>query len=187
MIDDDGVKSIENLHRLKSEGIITDEEFEQSKQRILFGQGRGAAQVTAPRAPAAGLPGEDDHLAWVTLPLRRYADFDGRSTRREYWMFQLIPLTLFVFGVAIAGASVDQYGDMTGFGMMMIGLVMLGFIGLLVPLLAVQARRLHDQDRSGWLVLLNLIPYIGALAIFVIMLLPGTRGDNRFGPDPLAP
>lgn len=187
MIGDDAVKAIQDLHKLKVDGVITEAEFEQSKQRILFGQGRGAPQMTVARAPAADLPGEDDHLAWVTLPLRRYADFNGRSTRREYWMFQLLPLTLFVFGVAVAGASVDQYGEMTGLGMMVIGLVVLGFIGLLVPLLAVQARRLHDQDRSGWLVLLNLVPYIGAIAIFVMMLLPGTRGDNRFGPDPLAP
>lgn len=55
---------------------------------------------------------------------------------------------------------------------------------ILVPSIAVQVRRFHDQNLSGWFVLLGLIPYLGALVILVFMLLPGTKGPNRFGPDP---
>lgn len=60
------------------------------------------------------------------------------------------------------------------------------WLGLIVPSIAVQVRRFHDQDKSGWFVLLNLIPYIGGLIVLVFMFLEGTRGPNRFGPDPKA-
>jgi uncharacterized membrane protein YhaH (DUF805 family) len=70
----------------------------------------------------------------------------------------------------IAGA----YGPLTA----------LFFLGILVPSIAVQVRRFHDQDKSGWWVLIGLIPILGGLAVLVFMFLEGTRGTNRFGPDP---
>ena len=60
------------------------------------------------------------------------------------------------------------------------------YVGLLIPELAVTVRRFHDQDLSGWLVLLGLIP-AGGFVIFIFMLLQGTNGTNRHGPDPRAP
>ena len=57
---------------------------------------------------------------------------------------------------------------------------------IFVPALAVQVRRFHDQDKSGWFVLLGFIPYLGALIVFVFMVLEGTRGPNQYGPDPKA-
>jgi uncharacterized membrane protein YhaH (DUF805 family) len=67
-------------------------------------------------------------------------------------------------------------------------LVLLGLfvLGTIVPAIAVQVRRFHDQDRSGWFILLNFIPYAGGLIVFVFMVLSGTRGTNRFGPDPVS-
>lgn len=174
MIDQESLASIENLHRLKAEGIITEAEFEQSKQRILFGNQPKAAPSSA----------TDDHLAWITLPLRRYATFKGRSRRKEFWMFQLIYLALAVAAVVFVGGTADRYGDWSPFGNVVAGVIMLALIGLFVPLLAVEVRRFHDQDRSGLLVLLNLIPYVGALIVLAMMALPGTEGNNRFGPDP---
>ena len=53
-----------------------------------------------------------------------------------------------------------------------------------MPAIAVQVRRFHDQDKSGWFVLLGLIPYVGGLIVLVFMCLPGTPGPNRFGPRP---
>lgn len=58
---------------------------------------------------------------------------------------------------------------------------------MFIPGLAVQVRRFHDQDKSGWFILLGFIPYIGGLILFVFMCLEGTRGPNRFGPDPKDP
>ena len=57
---------------------------------------------------------------------------------------------------------------------------------MLLPLIALSIRRLHDTDRSGWWFLINFVPLIGGLVFFVFTLLEGTRGDNRFGPDPKA-
>jgi uncharacterized membrane protein YhaH (DUF805 family) len=69
------------------------------------------------------------------------------------------------------------------------GFALLGIFGLatIIPSIAVQVRRFHDQDKSGWFVLLNLVPYIGALIVLVFMFIEGTKGPNRFGPDPKDP
>lgn len=188
MIDPSALKSIEDLHRLKTEGIITDSEFEQAKERLLFGKHQGAkpaastfaALTTSPEC----LPAIDDHLGWITLPLKRYADFNGRSGRKEFWMFQILPLGAVLLTFFVLADGVTGYGEfkpLNGFLLLPLGLAMLA---LVVPQLAVQARRLHDQNRSGWLALLNLLPYVGWLIVFILMLMEGTPGPNRYGDDP---
>ena len=131
-------------------------------------------------------------MEWMLLPYRRYAEFTGRSRRKEYWMF-----ALFQFLVSLViGALFGRSGYMWGPGMMSGGLVLGDTGGLVqnlftlvsfVPALAVSVRRLHDQDRSGWLLLLILVPILGWFALFVFMCLEGTRGPNRYGPDPKNP
>lgn len=64
---------------------------------------------------------------------------------------------------------------------------MIFVLAILIPSIAVQVRRFHDQDKSGWFVLLALIPFLGGLVVLVFMCLEGTRGPNRFGPDPKNP
>ena len=130
-------------------------------------------------------------MEWMILPLKRYADFQGRSRRKEYWMFSL-GVTLVIVVIGLLGftlGSSDNGGS--GVGSLFGGgaLIVLGilYLAILIPALAVQVRRFHDQDKSGWLVLLNFIPYLGALVVLVFMLLEGTRGPNRFGPDPKNP
>jgi uncharacterized membrane protein YhaH (DUF805 family) len=59
-------------------------------------------------------------------------------------------------------------------------------LGLLIPSIAVAMRRLHDTDRSGWWLLIAFIPFIGSIVLLIFFVLEGTRGPNRFGPDPLA-
>ena len=59
-------------------------------------------------------------------------------------------------------------------------------IAVFVPTLAVVVRRLHDTDRSGWWILIALIPLVGAIVLLVFLILKGNEGDNRFGPDPKA-
>jgi uncharacterized membrane protein YhaH (DUF805 family) len=181
MVDADALKNLEKLNQLKNDGIISDVEFERSKERLLFGGGTRASTVSSP----TGNPAANDYIGWMLLPLKRYAQFEGRASRKEFWMFQLVPLVLFlVTGIMVGAAGQDEYGDMTGFGSFTVGLFMLALIGLFVPQLAVQVRRFHDQDRSGWFALLNLIPYIGMVIVLVMMLLQGTDGDNRFGENP---
>ncbi|MBX9796055.1 DUF805 domain-containing protein [Sphingomonas sp.] len=127
-------------------------------------------------------------MEWMILPLKRYADFQGRSRRMEYWMFTL--LTAIVFGVLIFGFGLSsiiltpETLLLTPTAILGLGLSGLFALALAIPSIAVQVRRFHDQDLSGWFVLLNLIPYLGGLVVLVFMLLPGKKGPNRFGPDP---
>ena len=133
----------------------------------------------------------------MLAPLRKYADFYGRATRTEFWMFflfRVLVLVAFIIPLLIlaaldSGAPVDPDGNASGFGVGIGMIVILGglvYVGLLIPELAVTVRRFHDQDLSGWLVLLGLIP-AGGFVIFIFMLLQGTNGTNRHGPDPRAP
>lgn len=131
-------------------------------------------------------------MNWMLMPYRRYAEFTGRSRRREYWSFALFYLlflavlnALFGTNEVIRGPNGFFYGSrLVGTGGVLGDLfALVSFI----PSLAVTVRRLHDQDRTGWLVLLILIPFFGWFALFVLMCLEGTRGPNQYGPDPKNP
>ena len=98
---------------------------------------------------------------------RNYSNFDGRAPRSEYWYFHLFLLLAMMAGV------------LTGPFIIGVGLV------LLVPTLAVNVRRLHDIDRSGWFIFIALIPLVGPIVLLVWHCERGTLGFNRFGPDPL--
>lgn len=130
-------------------------------------------------------------MEWMTLPLKRYAHFQGRSRRMEYWMFALF-IMLFAFAWTLVAVLIGGLSSLEG-GAWSTPLVLwavlggLGYLALLVPGLAVMIRRLHDRDLTGWLALLNFVPYIGGIIIFVLMLLPGTPGPNKYGPDPKDP
>jgi len=131
-------------------------------------------------------------MEWMLLPLRRYAEFSGRSRRKEFWLFFLFQVIISVvigtiFGTPIYYSSVGAFGMTNVFsstGSTIQGLVNLA---LIVPNLAVAVRRLHDIDRSGWFLLLILVPILGWFTLLVMYCLDGNRGTNRFGPDPKNP
>jgi len=122
------------------------------------------------------------------MPLKRYADFQGRSRRKEYWMFVLlqvlvlVPLVLLIVATSDTSVGADPFEGIVG-----ISLILLFALVFFIPSLAVQVRRFHDQDKSGWFVLLGMIPYLGGLIMLVFMCIEGTKGPNRFGPDPKDP
>ncbi len=126
-------------------------------------------------------------MEWMLLPLRRYADFSGRSRRKEYWMFILLQILIIIPVIVMLGVlgALDGGGDEFS-GPSLIFLIVIGlfFLAMFIPSLAVQVRRFHDQDKSGWFVLLGFIPYVGSLIVFVFMCLDGTKGENQYGPDP---
>jgi uncharacterized membrane protein YhaH (DUF805 family) len=134
-------------------------------------------------------------MEWMLMPIKRYADFSGRSRRQEYWMFVLfqILLTLAVALVFFIVGGMGTDGKMSTMGGVLAGIVGLAYLGLFfIPSIAVGIRRWHDQDKSGWFFLLfavlSAIPVIGIFATIgniVFMCLPGTSGPNRFGEDPL--
>ena len=132
-------------------------------------------------------------LQWGLMPFRRYADFAGRSRRREYWMFVLFNYALAaVYGAVLGIVMLALYfADASETMMMSICYVLLVPYFLyscyaMIPGLAVTVRRLHDLDKSGWYLLIGLIPLVGAILLLVWYCTEGTRGPNRFGPDPLA-
>lgn len=107
--------------------------------------------------------------------LKKYADFNGRARRTEYWLF-----VLFSMVIAMVLGVVDYVLGTPG----IIGLIFA--LAILIPSIAVGVRRLHDTDRSGWWLLIAFIPIIGTIALLIFLLLDGTPGDNRFGSNPKA-
>ncbi len=103
-----------------------------------------------------------------------YVNFSGRAIRSEYWFW-----TLFV----IVGLVIAALIDYTIFGTP--EALFYGVFGLAVflPGLAVTIRRLHDVDRTGWWIFLNLVPLIGSIVLIVWFCTAGTPGPNRFGPE----
>jgi uncharacterized membrane protein YhaH (DUF805 family) len=119
-------------------------------------------------------------MDWYIGVWRQYAVFTGRARRKEYWMFFLVNLAI-VVALDIADAAIGT-STRSGFG------VLAGLYGLavLIPSLAVAVRRLHDTDKSGWWVLIGLVPFVGGIILIVLLALDGTPGPNRFGSDPKA-
>jgi len=105
--------------------------------------------------------------AFVTC-LKKYADFSGRATRSEYWWFVLCEVLI----LGIASLISDTLPGLFA-------------LALVLPALAVGARRLHDTGRSGWWLLLMLVPFIGGLFLLYWMVLPSQPNANAFG-DPAA-
>ena len=118
-------------------------------------------------------------MNWYLGVLKKYAVFQGRARRREYWFFQLFNF-LAVFVLAIVDVFSGNYNDLFRIGLLS-GLYLLA---VLLPCIAVSVRRLHDTDRSGWWVLLACIPVLGAIVLIIFFLLDGTPGSNRFGESP---
>lgn len=118
-------------------------------------------------------------MNWYLHVLKNYATFSGRARRKEYWMFflfnVLISLGLGVLDV-VAGTYSVEYE--TGFFSGLYSLL------VLIPGIAVGVRRLHDTNRSGWWILISLIPLIGVIVLFVFMCLDSQPGTNRFGVNP---
>ena len=103
---------------------------------------------------------------------KKYVEFSGRARRKEYWMFVLFNLIASIVAGFIDGLL----------GTRMIG--SLYSLAVLLPGLAVRARRLHDTDRSGWWMLIALIPLVGWIVLLIFMCLDSTPGENRFGANP---
>jgi uncharacterized membrane protein YhaH (DUF805 family) len=101
--------------------------------------------------------------AFVTC-MKKYATFSGRATRSEYWWFALCEIL--ILGVA---------------SMLSDNLAGLAALALLLPAVAVGARRLHDIGRSGWWLLVALVPFVGGLVVLYWTVLPSQAGANAFG------
>lgn len=116
-------------------------------------------------------------------PWRRAFVFSGRATRTEYWLFY-VQLFAVAFLMIMAGDALVPAGDPdTVAGLLVIPLVLF-YIFAWIATLSASIRRLHDHDKSGWFYLLTFIPLVGWIFFLIMMLTPGTEGENDYGHDP---
>lgn len=115
-------------------------------------------------------------MKYLLDPLvKHYADFSGRANRKQFWLYALWLVVVYIVIGILSAALGEKAGN---------AVIALVWLALIVPNLAMIVRRLHDTDRSGWWVLISFLPLIGGLILFVFEVLPGTPGENRFGNQP---
>ena len=118
-------------------------------------------------------------MSWYLEVWKKYAVFNGRSRRKEYWYFVLFNL--------IVGMALGLVDSMTGMYNYEAGLGLLSGVyslAVIIPGIAVGVRRLHDTGRSGWWLLIGLIPFIGAIVLIVFCVQDSQPGENGYGPNP---
>lgn len=120
-------------------------------------------------------------MEWFLKVVRdNYANFNGRARRKEYWMFVLV-YVIVSFVIGFIGGIVSLISSTLG--ALVFGLTYVLSLALLIPTLAVLARRLHDVGKPTWFIVLAFIPIVN-LYVFYLTLLEGDKGPNEYGPDP---
>ena len=112
---------------------------------------------------------------YKTVVLKKYAEFNGRARRREYWMFVLANFIVSVVLGIIANLIHASF------------LSVIYLLAIIVPGIALSIRRMHDINKSGWWILVGLIPLIGWIWLIILAVQEGTKGPNTYGPDPKQP
>jgi uncharacterized membrane protein YhaH (DUF805 family) len=122
--------------------------------------------------------------SWKLVVLERYAKFDGRAGRAEFWWFVLANVLL---SIALWIAAVILAAIADALGLIALLALIAYSIGLIVPGIALAIRRLHDTDKSGWWLLISFIPF-GGIVLLVFYIQEGTSGPNQYGagPEPAA-
>jgi uncharacterized membrane protein YhaH (DUF805 family) len=121
-------------------------------------------------------------MQWYIDVIKKYAVFDGRARRKEFWMFTLFNAIVGIILSILDTIIGTDFGGRTGGGW----LSTIYYLAVLLPVIGVSIRRMHDTNRSGWWVLIYLIPCIGWIWFIVLAAQEGTIGDNQYGPDPKA-
>ncbi len=118
-------------------------------------------------------------MNWYLAVLKNYTGFSGRARRKEYWMFALFNIIFLIVAMIIdniLGTTIEG----GGYGLF----YFLYALAVLIPGLAVAVRRLHDVGKSGWMILIGLIPIIGWIWLLVLMVIDSKPGENQYGPNP---
>ncbi|OPL14085.1 MAG: hypothetical protein AVO34_06205 [Firmicutes bacterium ML8_F2] len=117
-------------------------------------------------------------MHWYLDVLKKYFVFQGRAHRTEYWMFTLFSVLVYIALMIIEG--ILGMGSETGLGL----LSTLYSLAVLLPSLGVAVRRLHDTNRSGWWLLIGLVPIVGGIVLLVFMVMDSQPGSNQYGLNP---
>lgn len=126
-------------------------------------------------------------MKWFIKAFRQYADFSGRASRQEFWMFVLFNLLFAMAWAFVAGLLTGLFGgsfDQESRLIFMYKLIAIYYAVTAVPAMAVGVRRLHDTGRSGWWMLIGLVPLVGGIWLIVLMCSDDNPGDNRYGSPP---
>jgi uncharacterized membrane protein YhaH (DUF805 family) len=117
-------------------------------------------------------------MNWYLDAWKNYVNFQGRARRKAYWMFVLFNIIALVILSLIEGAlglsGQNGYGILTG----------LYSLAIILPLIALAVRRLHDTGRSGWWILIGLVPLIGPIVLIIFYVTDSQPGANQYGPNP---
>ena len=116
---------------------------------------------------------------YLEVLTKKYATFEGRARRKEYWSFVLVNFVILMVLVAVDNA-IGTFSGTARIGLLS-GIFVLA---VFIPGIAVTVRRMHDTNRSGWWVMLNCLPYLGSLVVMVLACLDSQPGGNRYGPNP---
>jgi uncharacterized membrane protein YhaH (DUF805 family) len=112
-------------------------------------------------------------MEWYLEVIKKYAVFEGRTRRREYWMFFLVNFIIELL-LGMVEVMIGTMGLLSGIYSLFI----------FIPSLAVTVRRLHDTNRSGWWILIGLVPLVGWIFLLIFMIQDSTPGKNFYGPNP---
>lgn len=129
-------------------------------------------------------------MQWYLNVVRdNYATFTGRARRKEYWMFVLFNMIFAVVAMIIDNILGTTFGFTEGYrqvGPAYGWIYMLYLLAMIIPSFAVFVRRLHDVGKSGWWFFIILIPFVGAVWLFVLVCIDGNPGEKIYGPSPKA-
>lgn len=118
-------------------------------------------------------------MEWYLKVLKNYAGFSGRARRKEYWYFVLFNLIISVVLGIVDGVTGSVNAE-TGMGL----LGSIYTLAVLIPAIAVSVRRLHDTGRTGWWLLISLVPLVGFIVLIVFLVQDSTPGENEYGANP---
>ncbi len=118
-------------------------------------------------------------MDWHLKALKQYADFSGRAQRAEYWFFVLFNIVIGLI-LGFIDSFIGTFNIVTGIGL----LEGIYNLAILIPFIAVSVRRLHDIGRTGWWLLILLIPVIGFIVLFIFFVQDSNPGENQYGDNP---
>ena len=118
-------------------------------------------------------------MNWYLKVLKQYADFSGRARRKEYWIFVLFNMIFAMIALILDNVLGLTVGELP-YGV----IYFLYLLAVVIPSLALAVRRLHDVGKSGWMILISLIPIVGAIWLLVLMVTDSNTGENEYGANP---
>lgn len=128
---------------------------------------------------------KDVVMNWYLAALKKYVDFNGRARRKEYWYFTLFNVIFILICSAIDNHFGWMYSHTSDLYAYNLGFLTIAYyLATILPALAVSVRRLHDTDRTGWWILIGLIPLIGTIVLIIFFVIDSKPGTNKYGPNP---